>query len=350
MDEKPPHTCQYKCPIRSGKQPISESCYRGWPVVSFLRYHVHPDATDIVCRAVKKDFTRLGLGILPNIICSKGNHGRMALFAGFKKYYREKGHESASCMIQTRYEVLQRYSLREEDIAHFDLNICLGLLINTVPATCWTLYYVYSQPTLLEEVRAAISPHIQLSAGPTRHVNIADIAAECPLVASIVHETLRVQSVGTSARKVLKDTLVDGQYLLKKGSTVLIPSAEVHTANSVWGSSSTTFDARRFCPNKTFETKKPTSGYRAFGGGSFLCPGRFLAVNEILIILVIMVLKYDLDPVENKSWLWPQSQSSLATSILAPRDDIRVKMRERKGYEPGFWTFEWRSKGTHSEL
>ena len=256
-------------------------------------------------------------------------------------------------MVQTRYEVLQRYNLCDEDIAHFDLNVCLGLLINTVPATCWTLYYVYSQPTLLEEVRAAISCHIRLSPeGTTRHVNIAEVATGCPLVASIVHETLRVQSVSTSARKVLKDTLVDGQYLLKQDSTVLIPSAEVHTTSSVWGSSSTTFDAKRFIPNQDFEPKKPASGYRAFGGGSFLCPGRFFAVNEIIIILVIMVLKYDLEPVEPSLWLWPQSRSSLATSILAPRDDSRVKMREREGYEPetGSWTFEWRSKGTHPEL
>ena len=323
-------------------------------MVSFLRYHLRSDANDIVYRAVKKNLPLLGLNILPKITCSKAYYGRMAIFAAFKKYHRDMGRGSASRVIQAHYEVLQRYNLCDEDIAHFDLNICLGLLINTVPATCWTLYYVYSQPTLLEEVRAAISPHIRLSPkGPTRHVNIAEVAAECPLVASIVHETLRVQSVGTSTRKVLKDTLIDGQYLLKQGSTVLMPSAELHTTSSVWGSSATTFDAKRFCSDQKFEARKPTSEYRAFGGGSFLCPGRFLAVNEIIIILVIMVIKYDLDPVEqDRSWSWPRTQSDLATALLTPADDIRVKMRERKGDKagPGEWTFEWKSKGTHSEL
>ena len=298
------------------------------------------------------------MGILPNIVCSKAYRGRMAVFAGFEKYYREMGHESASRMIQARYQVMQRYDLDDEDIAHFDLNVCLGLLINTVPAACWTLYYIYSQPTLLEEVRAAISRHIRSSSsspeGGTirRCINIAEVAAGCPLVTSIVHETLRLQSVGQSARKVLKDTLLDGQYLLKQGSTVLIPSAEVHTISSVWGSSSTAFDAKRFCPNQDFESKKPASGYRSFGGGSFLCPGRFLAVNEIIIFLVIVVLKYDLEPVGSDSWVWPQSRSSLATAVLAPRNDIRVKVRERscRGPQTGSWTFEWRSKGTHAEL
>ena len=308
----------------------------------------------MVYRAVKKDLPLLGLNILPKITCSKAFYGRMALFVRFKKYHEDIGHGKASRVIQAHYEALQRYNLCDEDIAHFDLNICLGLLINTVPATCWTLYYVYSQPTLLEEVRAAIAPHIQLSPrGPTRHVNIAEVAAECPLVASIVHETLRVQSIGTSTRKVLKDTVIDGQYLLKQGSTVLMPSAKLHTTSSVWGSSSTTFDAKRFCPDQKFEAKKLTSGYRAFGGGSFLCPGRFLAVNEVIIILVIMVLKYDLDPVEqHHPWSSPRTQSDLATALLMPADDIRVKIRERNSYEAGSgeWTFEWKSKSTHSEL
>ena len=322
--------------------------------MSFLRHYVRSDATDIVRRAVKKDIPLLGLNTFPKITCSKAYYGRMALFTAFKRYYRNLGLDGASRVIQSHYEALRRYDLCDEDIAHFDLNICLGLLINTVPATCWTLYYVYSQSTLLEEVRVAISPHIQSSPEVrTRQVNIAEVAAECPLVSSIVHETLRVQSVGTSTRKVLKDTLIDDQYLLKQGSTVLMPSAELHTTSSVWGSSPTTFDPRRFCPNGKFEAKKSTSGYRAFGGGSFLCPGRFLAVNEVIIVLVIMVLKYDLEPVEQHySWSWPSSQSDLATALLTPKDDIRVRKKERKGGEVGSgeWVFEWKSKGTRSEL
>ena len=310
--------------------------------MSESRHHLQSAAADIVSRVVNKDLTRLGLGRIPNIICPKAHAGRLTVFAAFEKYYHGNSQESASRMVQTRYQVLQRYNLCEEDIAHFDLNVCLGLLINTVPASCWTLYYVYSQPSLLKEVRAAIAPHIRVSAEDSkRHVNIANVAAQCPLIASIVHETLRLHSVSMSARKVLEDTLLDGQHLLKQGSTVLIPSAEIHTMSEVWGSGSSKFDTRRFCRNDIFESKKPTSAYRAFGGGSFLCPGRFFAVNEIIIILVTMVLKFDLVPVERTSWLWPGNRRSLATSILAPRDDIRVEMQKR----PDLCTFEWSSKG-----
>ncbi|KAL8915922.1 MAG: hypothetical protein Q9172_006565 [Xanthocarpia lactea] len=301
--------------------------------------------------AVEKDFAYLGLNFLPTIICPKAHRGRKDFFAGFEKFYREKGHESASQMVQARYEVLQGWNLCEADIAHFDLNICLGLLISSVPTTFWTLYHVYGQPSLLEEVRTAVYSQIERPGeGPTRHVNIARVAANCPLIPSIVQETLRVHSHNLSSRRVLKDTLLDNKYLLKEGSTILIPSAELHKISSVWGPSAAEFDARRFCPDKGVGARKPTSVFRAFGGGSAMCPGRFLATNKIIAVLVIMVLKFDLAPINDEPWPQPESQSNLATAVLAPRKDIRVQIREREGYDSGCWTFEWKSEGSGPEL
>lgn len=178
--------------------------------------------------------------------------------------------------------------------------------------------------------------------GSERHVNIANVAAQCPLIASTVHETLRLHSLSMSACKVREDTLLDGQHLLKQGSTVLIPSIKFHTMSEVWGPE---FDERKFCQNDIFGSKNPTSTYRAFDGGSFLCPGRFFTFNEIIIILVIIVLKQDLVPLERTSWLWPENKRSLAAAILAPRDDVWLEMQKR----PGLCTFKWSSQGSHSE-
>lgn len=171
-------------------------------------------------RAIDKDFAFLGLKILPNIIAPKGHRGRKTVFRSFRKYYAQDGHKSGSRLIQARYEVNRKYSVPIEDIEHFDLSVCYGLLVNTVPATSWALYYVYSQPSLLEEVRAAMSSYVHVSSDPTnglKHVvNIAEIVAGYPLLASLVQETLRVQSTNASARMVLKDTLLEDQYLLKQ--------------------------------------------------------------------------------------------------------------------------------------
>lgn len=274
----------------------------------------------------------------------------MNFFAAFKKYYKAKGHEGASRLIQARFELQKSYKMSEEDIAQCDINVCLGLLINTVPATFWTLYHVYSQPSLLQAVRTAITSHVQVSAdGLTRNVNIAAVAAHCPLIDSIVQETLRVHSANNSPRYVLEDTVLNDKYLLKQGSAVLIPSSELHRASSYWGATADDFDARRFCAKKTSDNKKPGSVFRPWGGGTFLCPGRFLAKNEIIIMFIIMVLKYDMETLEGRPWLPPSHHWNLTASILAPKQDVRVNIREREGYGSTCWKFEW-NQANGSEL
>ena len=304
-------------------------------------------------RAAHKDIAGLMFNVFPDIVCPKGYRGRATAFAGFRKYYSENSHLGASDMVKAHRDLLERYGLCDEDIAHFDLNLSLGLLINTVPATCWALYYVYSQPMLLDEIRAAISPYVLSSEEDSRlYVNMAEVVAECSLLRSMVYETLRIQSVGASSRKVLENTLLDnGQYFLKKGATIFIPPDEIHRIDSVWGPSfPNSFDAHRFCTRDGgFQSKKPASVYRAFGGGSYLCPGRFLALNEIMSVVAIMVLQYDVTPCDRESWAWPQSQSILGLAIAAPKKDIRVRLRKRSGYETGHWSFRWISHGAKAK-
>ena len=301
-------------------------------------------------RNIDKEFALLGLNVLPNIIAPKGHQGRKTLFQSFHRYYARDGHKEASRIVQARHEVNRKHNVSIEDIEHFDLSLCYGLLVNTVPAVSWALYYLYSQSSLLEETRARGSAHIHPSKdsaeGLVHRVNIAEVIADFPLLASLVLETLRVQSTNASGRVVLKDTMIEDQYLLKKGSILLIPSAELHNNISVWGPSFKDFDPQRFM-QKRDGGKQPASAYRAYGSGASVCPGRFLATNEIMIILVIMVLKYDLRPVTGGSWPLPKSRPHITTSILTPVEDIPLTITERKGYEHARWKFVWcKSKGS----
>ena len=305
------------------------------------------------CRTIERNLAQLGSTRFPSILCPKGHDARMRFVAAFRKYYAAKGHKSASRLIQARFDLQESCNMAEEDVAHCDINVCLGLLINTVPATFWALYHVYSQPSLLEELREAISVHVQGSAdGLTRHINIAAVAARCPLLDSVVQETLRVHAVGNSPRIVIEDTVLKNEYLLKKGSLVLVPSGELHRTSSFWGSAAKDFDAYRFCTEETFANKKPapSSVFRAWGGGTFMCPGRFLAKNEIIILLVMMILKYDMEPLNGKPWPPPSYQWTLTAAILVPKQDTRVSVRERKGYASTCWTFEWNKQAIKSEL
>ncbi len=125
-----------------------------------------------------------------------------------------------------------------EDVEHFDLSVCYGFLVDTVPSTSWALYYIYSQKSLLNEPKESISPHVRVSTDTSgilrRRVNIAEIIEGTPPLPSTVQETLRMQSTNESGRVVLRDTLLEDQYLLTKDSILLVPSAGLHNNASVW--------------------------------------------------------------------------------------------------------------------
>jgi len=297
--------------------------------------------------AIDKDFALLGLNIFPNVIAPKASRGRDTIFEAFHQYYASKGHESGSRLVQARYEVHQKYNVSIKDVEHFDLSVCYGLLVNTVPATAWSIYYIYSQTSLLEELRSTFHELIhssRTSDGKTNFVvDFAEVISGCPLLGSIIQETLRVQSTNASGRVVLKDTWVD-QYFLKKDSILLIPSAELHSNAEVWGSSFSQFDPRRFLDRLgDNHTRVPASAYRSFGSGASVCPGRHLATKEIMSVLITMVLMYDLTPTGNASWRMPASRPHITTSILTPVSDISLKISSRRGYENSQWRFTWKT-------
>ena len=244
-------------------------------------------------------------------------------------------------MVQARYDVNRKHKIPTADIEHFELSVCVGLLVNSVPATAWALYYIYSQPSLLEEIRDTLSSYVHCSPdacdGRTYRLNIAQVVTGCPLLASLVQETLGVQSTNASGRVVLKDILLEDRYLLKKGSILLVPSTELHNNASVWGPSREEFDPRRFL-SKASTT--PASAYRAFGGGASVCPGRFLATNEILSVIIALLLRYDMRPVDG-IWIPPKSRPHITTSVLTPVEDIKVSITERKDHENGKWEYSW---------
>ena len=297
-----------------------------------------------IFRAVHKDFAFLVLNVFPNIIARKAYYGRERFFQGFHKYYAEDGHKTGSRMVQARYEVNRKHGIPLADIERFDLSLSIGLLVNTTPATSWVLYYVYSYPSLLTDLREMLSPFVncQLDGseihGSIFHVDVANIIEGCPLLISIIQETLRVQSTNATGRMVLKDTLLDDRYFLKQDSVLLMPSAVLHVDASAWGPSVKDFNPRRFMKRGDKDFRIPSGAYKVFGGGTALCPGRYFSVVEIIAFTVVMVLKYDMDPVLG-GWVMPKCHPHILTSILSPVEDTKVVIRKRRGYEHQRWKF-----------
>lgn len=321
-------------------------------------------------RDVYSDFAWLGLNIRPDIIAPKGNSGRARIFHAMQKYYESDGPRTASTFVQVRHRIHTMHGLAQSDIDQFELGISFALVANSAAAMFWVIYYAYSLPEWLKELRNEIlslrsirqqlesrtkSEAVENSANSTSPigVNVAEVAENCILLTSFINEILRVQSTSASARVVMEDTSLDGRYLLKKDSFVLSPSAVMHKDENAWGPTAGSFDPRRFISQQQDNLKSsdeqgkrrrqhraPLAAHRTWGGGVNHCPGQHFATHEFISVLVVMILRYDAVPCSG-SWDFPKTVGHLAASITQPVKDVKVVIAKRK--DTPQWDFVWRA-------
>ncbi|RYP91267.1 hypothetical protein DL770_002585 [Monosporascus sp. CRB-9-2] len=108
---------------------------------------------------------------------------------------------------------------------------------------------------------------------------MAQVKESYPILLSNFLEMFRRNAVGVSARIAMEDHLLDGKYLIKKGSTMVILAHVQHTARSIWGEIVHQFNHKRFslpmaaipvtnwdvgvevCPRDNKEWRVSASGY-----------------------------------------------------------------------------------------
>ena len=294
------------------------------------------------------------IGFAPSIMARRGVQGRKVVAEAFEDYFNHGGHKEASVLVQNRYETSARNGVSVPDISRYEVGAAIAMLANTAPAVFWMILLVYSCPDLLQEIRQEIGVVTirKTDFDGTRTSNSLDITSlkkNCPLLASVFQEVLRYRSVGTSVRQVMEDTILDEQYLLKKGSMIQMPSRVIHSDSSIWGRDVNEFNPRRFmreAKEKTSTSKAaPAAAFRAFGGGTTLCPGRHFATNEILAVFAMLVMQYDMVPVNGKFTLPTTKKTNVATVVMEPDADIEVEVTKRKGFEQESWSFSLETSG-----
>ncbi|MCJ1419943.1 hypothetical protein MMC32_006299 [Xylographa parallela] len=300
---------------------------------------------------MEDNLTMILLNIAPAITTPKAHRAREACFRAFISYFNNNGTDDASALVKVRHENNTKYGISVEDRAHFEVSNVFGILVNTAPATFWTICHIYSSPLLLEDIRKEVADILRTEtrpdgSGPVRTIEITKLKTACPLLLSTFQEVLRVTTHGVSVRWVVEDTMLADRYLLKKDSIIQMPSAVIHADTAVWGPSAKAFDPRRFMKtpqNGDEQAKRHPAAFRAFGGGLTLCPGRHFATTEVVAVVAMLVLRYDITPLEGGSegaWVLPrQDTNNVGTSVLPPVSDIKVRITRREGWEGGKWAF-----------
>ncbi|MCJ1470534.1 hypothetical protein MMC07_009180 [Pseudocyphellaria aurata] len=283
------------------------------------------------------------VGVLPSITARKGIAGRDKVAKAFENYFRIDGHKNASILMRNRYETSAKNEISEEDIARFEVGGSIAILVNTVPAAFWMLLLVYSYPGLLNDIRKELDSVVSKTVDNNlvRYLDITLLKTKCLLLTSTFQEVLRYRSMGTSIRHVMQDTVLNDQWLLKKDCMVQMPSRIIHTDSKIWGTDVDEFNPRRFLKDQGQNMKRPNpAAFRAFGGGTTLCPGRHFATNEVLAVVSMFVMRYDMTPTDGE-WSLPKTDNTnVASVIMEPDTDVEVEISARKGFEEGRWIYD----------
>lgn len=277
------------------------------------------------------------MNIYPALTARKGNKARKLLTLAFRDYFDSGVMGRSSYLTEGRHSIAKKHNFSDIDVARVEVGNMIGILVNTVPTLFYLLLHIFSDDSLLVAIRREI---IESAIRKSDDANkkpcliLSAVRSHCMLLHSTFQETLRSYSEGATVRLVCEDTMLDGQYLLKKGSILQMPNSVIHRDKIVWGD--TSFQPRRFMKQDNTEKKPDVSGttsagaYRPFGGGATLCPGRHLATNEIMGLAALIVWRFDMEPVGGKGWVFPKpKQDSVVEAVFPPSHDIDVLIRKR---------------------
>lgn len=162
------------------------------------------------------------------------------------------------------------------------------------------------------------------------------------LVDSAIRESMRMVSFSSLAisRTVIDPEGIavncgDADVIIPPGTMVALPIESIHRDESIYPDANK-FDLFRFISRERQDDKtkpafytntKPTTSaddvFYGFGTTSHPCPGRFLAVHEMKLILAHLVLNYDIE------YTQMDFQPSNLLAMKVPKTDIKLRVRAR---------------------
>ncbi|KAK1970770.1 cytochrome P450 [Colletotrichum sublineola] len=197
-----------------------------------------------------------------------------------------------SCLMdQKLWELSKRHKTSPEFLARYEIGLFTGFLINTIPAVFWLLGRLSTDKSLASKVRGEINTSIQMIGPCGLTLDVDVLRAQCPLLVSTCREVLRHISSSTGTHLLREDIQLSEGSLLKKDAIIQIAATAIHSNPAIWGESAAEFDPERFLKRE----KIHPSANRTFGCGGYLCPGRHLALDELLTFIAMFIHTFEIE-------------------------------------------------------
>ncbi|KAF2685301.1 cytochrome P450 [Lentithecium fluviatile CBS 122367] len=286
--------------------------------------------------------------VLPSIFARKAYYGLEKCVQGFSEYL-EKGYiKDAYCILRDRQRIHEEAGISVPEQARLEVALSFGFNGNAGITSFWVLQNIFARPDLLSQIRDEIRENALVAPDTISFTKLRDA---CPLINSVYRETMRLIAPMPSARYVLEDTLLGGEYLLRKDAVVQIGGSIIHHDASIWGPDVEEFNPRRFLYSSsgsktnadgsvTDKNQVHSAAFRSFGGGASLCPGRHFAQMEIVSLASVMAYGFDMLPPKGQSevaWNPQRNEKQFPFAAIKPVREVHVKLQRRKGMEDVKW-------------
>ncbi|MBK1884483.1 cytochrome P450 [Luteolibacter pohnpeiensis] len=180
----------------------------------------------------------------------------------------------------------------------------------TANAMCWLLHLLSKNPEITQQIQSEID-----AAGDA--LDRGDLSA-FSLTRRAIEESLRIYpTIWSVGRRCVQDDQL-GDYEIKTGSNLIIPIFHFHWSEKWWDDPEK-FDPDRFLP----ENRPGPEIYFPFGAGPRTCIGNQFAMQELVIMTVVFLKRFEVLPV-------PEFQIEPDPLItLRPKYGMNLKFRER---------------------
>ncbi|KAK3695440.1 cytochrome P450 [Podospora appendiculata] len=242
----------------------------------------------------------------------RGVRARDAMVDAFERYYLDEagsGRDSASRLSKARDRSLEKRGLSHREMARCAMSMCVGQF-TPAAVTFDVIAYILSCPGLMDRIRHEVRSYIPLINTPDTTTNsrkptidITRASDTCPLLLSIVHEVLRLVTLGVTVRSVLHDHTLTlplptkgpsspkATYRLRKGRLIWSSGLAIHGSPAHFPSPQT-FDPERFLGCRFPETQVPGL-FRVFGG---VCLGRHIVRDVTTAAVASLISAFEFLP------------------------------------------------------
>lgn len=211
---------------------------------------------------------------------------------------------------------------------------------NTGPTCFWALIFLLKHQDAMKAVReeaTQVMGEARLEA--KKAFTFTPSSLKCtPVLDSVMEETLRLCATPTLVRVVVEDSVLKmasgREYQIRRGDKVaLFPYLSVHMDPDIHPEP-TAFKYDRFLnPDGTRKVDFYKSGKKIphynmpWGSGVSMCPGRFFALSEMKIFVLLMVMYFDFELVDPDMPVPPIDPRRWGFGTSQPSHEVRFRYR-----------------------